>query len=109
MLGLAGARLPPRSPGTPAPVPAMRVVQLTAMNGFEAGGLSPDGRQVAFDWEGEKGGGNRDIYVKSVGSSEMRRLTTDPAGDIAPTWSRDGQQIAVVRVPTLHRASGTFT
>ncbi len=97
VLGLAGARRLPRSADTPAPVSAMRVVRLTAMSGFEAGGLSPDGRQVAFDWEGEKAGISRDIYVKFVESSEMHRLTTDPAGNIAPTWSRDGRQIAYVR------------
>ena len=74
----------------------MRVVQLTAMNGFEGGGLSPDGRQVTFDWEGD-GPYNRDIYVKSVGSSELRRLTTDPAGDIAGMLSPDGEQIAYFR------------
>ncbi len=96
VLGLAGARLLPRSPETPASVPAMRVVQLTAMNGFEGGGLSPDGRQVTFDWEGD-GPYNRDIYVKSVGSSELRRLTTDPAGDIAGMLSPDGEQIAYFR------------
>jgi Tol biopolymer transport system component/DNA-binding winged helix-turn-helix (wHTH) protein len=94
-----------RSPRTPAP-PAMRVVALTALSGSEYGGaFSPDGRLVAFSWNGEvsAGGtrpwwqGNMDIYIKAVGSSEVRRLTTDPGTDLAPQWSPDGRQIAYAR------------
>jgi Tol biopolymer transport system component len=59
--------------------------------------LSPDGEQVAFSWFGEKQD-NRDIYLKLVGSSEVRRVTTDPALDVTPSWSPDGRQIAFVRV-----------
>jgi Tol biopolymer transport system component/DNA-binding winged helix-turn-helix (wHTH) protein len=77
--------------------PPMHVVPLTTLSGFEAGGFSPDGRQLAFDWEGE-GPPNRDIYMKLVGSSELRRLTTDPAVDVAAVWSPDGSQIAYVRL-----------
>ncbi len=58
--------------------------------------FSPDGDQVAFAWDGEKGD-NTDIYVKMVGSGEARRLTTDPADDTFPSWSPDGRQIAFVR------------
>ncbi len=42
--------------------------------------FSPDGDQIAFAWNEEKGD-NRDIYVKMIGSTESHRLTTDPAGD----------------------------
>jgi Tol biopolymer transport system component len=66
------------------------------MNGFEAGELSPDGRQLAFAWNGDREN-NWDIYLKLVGSSGERRLTTDPAADVEPTWSHDGLQIAYVR------------
>jgi Tol biopolymer transport system component len=59
--------------------------------------FSPDGGQIAFAWEGENGD-NWDIYLKMVGSSEIRRLTTDPAPDFAPSWSPDGRQVAFVRV-----------
>jgi len=91
----------------PAAAPAMRVVQLTAMSGSEYGGaFSPDGRQVAFCWNGEPPDaatrpwwqGNWDIYVKLVGSSDVHRLTTDPGVDLAPQWSPDGRQIAYVRM-----------
>ena len=79
------------------PGAAMKVVQLTALNGLEIGPtFSPDGTQVAFSWNGERED-NADIYVKTVGSSDVRRLTTDPAADTLPTWSPDGQQIAFLR------------
>ena len=63
----------------------MKVVQLTSLNGLEiAPTFSPDGTQVAFSWNGERED-NYDIYVKTVGSSEVRRLTTDPAATRFPS------------------------
>ena len=86
-----------RVPPSPMPGPAMKVVQLTALNGLEiAPTFSPDGTQVAFSWNGERED-NFDIYVKTIGSSEVRRLTTDPAADTLPAWSPDGKQIAFLR------------
>ena len=74
-----------------------RLVPLTTTTGAESNpSFSPDGEQVAFEWGGEKSG-NTDIYIKLIGSSEVRRLTTDPAPDWVPTWSPDGRQIAFVR------------
>jgi Tol biopolymer transport system component len=59
--------------------------------------FSPDGNQIAFSWNGDKGD-NFDIYVKLVNSEATPlRLTTNPADDIFPAWSPDGQQIAFVR------------
>ena len=75
----------------------MKVVQLTSLNGLETSPtFSPDGTQVAFSWNGEREG-NYDIYVKTVGSSDVRRLTTDPADDTNPVWSPDGKEIAFLR------------
>jgi Tol biopolymer transport system component/DNA-binding winged helix-turn-helix (wHTH) protein len=86
-------------PGTTAPVPSVsspRLVPLTRLNGYEhQPTFSPDGRQVAFAWDG--GADNSDIYVTLVGSSEVRRLTTDAGRDFAPQWSPDGRHIAYVR------------
>ena len=76
---------------------ALRVVPLTNLKGTEiAPTFSPDGQQVAFVWNGEKED-NVDIYLKLVGSSELRRLTSDPAEEFAPRWSPNGQEIAFLR------------
>ena len=70
---------------------------LTSYPGFETvPSFSPDGNQVAFSWNGEKGD-NYDIYVKLIGSGRTLRLTTDPAADRTPAWSPDGRSIAFRR------------
>ena len=58
--------------------------------------FSPDGNQVAFDWDGENRD-NTDIYVKLVAGGRPLRLTTNPAVDNHPAWSPDGSQIAFLR------------
>ena len=63
--------------------------------------LSPDGREVAFSWEGETGD-NRDVYIKHIGQHDPVRLTNDSAEDAQPAWSPDGKSIAFLR-----RRSGT--
>jgi Tol biopolymer transport system component/DNA-binding winged helix-turn-helix (wHTH) protein len=79
-----------RTPELPPP----RVVPLTSMRGVEMfPTFSPDGTHVAFAWQGENLD-KWDIYLKMVGSPEVRRLTTDLVPDTAPSWSPDGRQIA---------------
>jgi Tol biopolymer transport system component len=81
----------------PPDQPPQRLVPFTSLNGLETQpAFSPDGEQVAFEWNGEKDD-NGDIYLKLVGSAEVRRLTTDPASDVSPTWSPDGREIAFIR------------
>jgi Tol biopolymer transport system component/DNA-binding winged helix-turn-helix (wHTH) protein len=78
--------------------PPLQAVPLTAYPGSEfEPSFSPDGNQVAFVWNGEKGD-NDDIYVKLVGSGKPLRLTTDPGRDRYPAWSPDGRWIAFLRV-----------
>jgi Tol biopolymer transport system component len=86
-------------------LPPMRVVPLTTLAGSElAPSLSPDGEFVAFAWADEKaddqarrGFEHFDIYVKQVGTSEVRRLTTTPGFMFPGGWSPDGRQIAYER------------
>jgi Tol biopolymer transport system component/serine/threonine protein kinase len=58
--------------------------------------FSPDGRQVAYVWTGEKGD-NFDLYVKIVGAGEPLRLTNSPGWEMSPAWSPDGRYIAFLR------------
>ena len=77
--------------------PPTRIVPLTRLAGKESWpAFAPDGEQVAFAWTGEKFD-NTDIYVTLVGSTDVRRVTTDPADDFAPSWSPDGRRIAFLR------------
>jgi Tol biopolymer transport system component/DNA-binding winged helix-turn-helix (wHTH) protein len=77
--------------------PPPSLVQLTSYEGYALyPSFSPDGNQVAFAWDGEKGD-KSDIYVKLVGASNPVRLTTDPAPERWPAWSPDGKRIAFQR------------
>ena len=96
----AGALLVPRffGPGVTEPPPVIRPTPLTAMLGSEQGAtFSPEGTQVAFSWSGTKQD-NFDIYVQVAGSATQLRLTSDPAADVAPAWSPDGEKIAFLRL-----------
>jgi Tol biopolymer transport system component/DNA-binding winged helix-turn-helix (wHTH) protein len=77
-----------------------QIVPFTSLPGEEiAPTFSPDGSQVAFAWNGETGAGHQfDLYVKSLGSERLLRLTHQPSRWISPAWSPDGRAIAFVRV-----------
>jgi Tol biopolymer transport system component len=84
-------------PSSPLPQASLRTTPLTAYVGEELlPAFSPDGKQVAFAWNGEKGD-NFDIYVKQVDTGTPHRLTTHPADDSFPAWSPDGNHIAFRR------------
>ncbi|HYM12989.1 MAG TPA: protein kinase [Bryobacterales bacterium] len=84
-------------PGPRPPAAAPSTVPVTTYAGLEVDpAFSPDGRQIAFAWNGEKED-NLDIYVKRVDSGAPLRLTTDPASDRDPVWSPDGAYLAFVR------------
>jgi Tol biopolymer transport system component/DNA-binding winged helix-turn-helix (wHTH) protein len=92
------------SPGKPQAAP--EVIPLTTYLGSECSpSFSPDGNDVAFSWNGEKQD-NYDIYIKTIGSTKLERLTTDPAEDVNPTFSPDGRSIAFIRVS---KDRATFT
>jgi len=87
----------------PKPAQPPRLITVTSFPGQEESpALSPEGKQVAFTWEGEDQKG-RGIFVKLVDTGTPLRLTTGP--DSHPAWSPDGRHVAFVR---LGRESGYF-
>jgi len=71
---------------------------LTALAGnVEAPTFSPDGKQVAFGWNGDTNIGG-DLYVKTMGTGKLERLTQHPASRLSAAWSPDGRNIAISRV-----------
>jgi hypothetical protein len=73
--------------------PATSTAPFTTLPGSESQPtFAPDGNALAFAWNGELGN-NVDIYVKQIGNEALLRLTTDPAEDVVPSWSRDGNWI----------------
>jgi Tol biopolymer transport system component len=91
-----------------APPPAQKLVTVTTYPGSELQPrFSPDGNQVAFSWDGDKGG-NFDIYVKLLGETNALRLTTDAGEDTFPAWPPDGKRIAFERLVS-GRSTGIYT
>jgi Tol biopolymer transport system component/DNA-binding winged helix-turn-helix (wHTH) protein len=85
-----------------------QVVPLTALSGNEyCPAISPDGNQIAFSWVGEKRD-NIDIYVMLVGSTDVKRLTTNPVPEYCPSWSPDGRRIAYMRQSPPAPGVGTY-
>ena len=78
-------------------LPPMKVSRLTSFPGIERdAALSPDGKQLAFAWDGENAE-NFDIYIQLVDTGKPVRLTASPANDFSPVWSPDGRYIAFAR------------
>jgi Tol biopolymer transport system component/DNA-binding winged helix-turn-helix (wHTH) protein len=85
-----------------------QVVPFTSLPGREiAPTFSPDGNHIAFAWnEGTDADHQFDLYVKSLGSERLLRLTHHPSRWISPAWSPDGSAIAFVR--QLEQYAGIF-
>ena len=59
--------------------------------------FSPDGKRIAYAWNGGSTGDQHDIYVRGLGVEDSTRLSTDAADEFSPVWSPDGRQIAYLR------------
>lgn len=86
-----------RKPET-KPVLIAKVVPFSGLTGREdMPAFSPDGKQMAFSWNGGDSEKDLDVYVKIIGAGEPVRLTTGANDEIYPTFSPDNRQIAFVR------------
>ena len=81
----------------PKAVVASSVKPFSGAPGYEnSPAFSPDGKQLAYSWNGGEGD-NSDIYIKLVGAGAPVRLTETGANEHYPTFSPDGNQIAFIR------------
>jgi serine/threonine protein kinase/Tol biopolymer transport system component len=102
--------VPEAAPGPPpeSSPKAPRLVPFTADPGrVYQPAFSPDGKLLAFSWEGTRRD-NFDIYVRRIGFDTPMRLTKDPADDGSPVWSREGDRIAFARYDPGTEKGGIF-
>lgn len=80
------------------PAGPLRAVAETSYAGREAEpALSPNGRNLAFVWDGPERR-RFDLWIKPVGAETSRRLTDTPELETGPAWSADGRSVFFARV-----------
>lgn len=84
------------------PILVSKVAPFSGLTGREdMPSFSPDGKQVAFSWNGGEAE-NLSVYVKLLGAGEPLRLTNSAQNDLYPTFSPDAAQIFFVRAFPTH-------
>jgi Tol biopolymer transport system component len=90
--GLAGWGVASRAPAGQVPI----VTSVTNLPGQEVNPrMSPDGKRVAFAWNGPDG--QFDIYTQTIAGGNPVRITSDPHDELSPAWSRDATRLAFLR------------
>jgi Tol biopolymer transport system component len=80
---------------------SFEIVPFATEFGTEIGpSISPDGKTVAYSWDGN--GSNFDIYIQQVdrkrtGQNTRVRFTESPKPEVYPKWSPNGREIAFLR------------
>jgi Tol biopolymer transport system component len=69
---------------------------LTPPGYYSAPSFSPDEKKVATIRQDRQTGTAADIWLIDLERGSQIRLTTDPAGDIFPSWSPNGNQVAFI-------------
>jgi eukaryotic-like serine/threonine-protein kinase len=80
--------------------PPPRLLPFTTTPGFKWNfAFSPDGKELAFSWQGENphDAGDFHIYVQLLGAGSPLQVTHARASDQSPVWSPDGRFIAFSR------------
>ena len=90
-------------PASPAPCTGRRADRRDPSDFFAWSGThAGTGRrwqQLAFAWDGESGvSAGFDLFVRTLDSERLTRLTHAPAPALAPAWSPDGSRIVFARM-----------